>query len=151
VNILIIDDTDDKVEALVELLASICPGDANSICRSYQSGVSALVNGQFDLVVLDMSMPTFELSPGDQGGRFRPFGGRDILLEIKRLNLRTKVIIVTQFGLFGGSSEKQVTLQQLKKDLDEQFHQNYLGAVHYDSTSAEWITPLKALIQKARD
>jgi len=48
-----------------------------------------------DLVLLDMSMPTFDMTDKDKGGRHRGFGGRDILEDIARRGASTKVVIVT--------------------------------------------------------
>lgn len=102
-----------------------------------------------DLVLLDMSMPTYDRTPEDQkGGRPRPFGGRDILKEVCRKCLSTKVIIVTQFAVLKDTGKEEKTLEELETTFEKDFPSHFLGTVFYRHSENSWQSPLKILIDR---
>lgn len=108
--------------------------------HSYNSGLRAIIGEEFDLLLLDMSIPTYDISLEETGGRTRPFGGKDILEQIQRKKISCKVIVITQFEIFG---EKRINLEQLKKELSVEFTNNYLGTVYYNPSSDIWTRELE--------
>lgn len=82
-NFLIIEDDDNKIKQICEFLLSKYPTALLTTRRSYQSGLKEIINHKpYDLIFLDMSMPTFDVTPNNSGGRFRTYAGRDILEEM---------------------------------------------------------------------
>jgi hypothetical protein len=72
-----------------------------------------------------MTMPTYDVTPSERGGRTRVFGGREILRAIARRKLPARVIVVTQFESFGEGKQKK-TLSELSQELRRDFPDNYV-------------------------
>jgi CheY-like chemotaxis protein len=144
--ILIIEDDQNKIKQISEYVKTIMPD--NKICekRSYQSGLKEIQNGNYDVVLLDMSMPTFDISPQETGGRPRQFAGKEILMQMKRKKLKTSVIVVTQFERFGENNG--ITLSQLKEELKGIYEGVYVGTVYYNAALNNWKEELKDMLFK---
>jgi len=146
--VLIVEDDENKALQLRDFVLLKVKGAELREARSYQSGLRAAIRSRPDLILLDMSMPTYDLSPSEPGGRPRAFAGRDILLELKRKKLPIKVIIVTQFERFGEGDET-TTLDELKESLKRESIPNYVGSVYYHPARSDWREELTRLITEA--
>lgn len=147
-NTLLVEDDDDKRQQIASFLKELFTSEVTEAV-SVQSGVRALMKQKFDLVILDMSMTTFDPTSSDKtGGRPQSFGGREILLQMKRRGVESKAIVVTQYDLFGQGSEVK-TLEELDKELRESFPVNYVGAIFYSSRFSGWQDKLNKMITKS--
>jgi DNA-binding NarL/FixJ family response regulator len=63
---------------------------------SFTSGWQYLSNDKFDLICLDMSLPTFDQDEIHGGGEFRAFGGKELARKMKRRKIDSKFIVITQ-------------------------------------------------------
>nr|WP_128797651.1 response regulator [Corallococcus coralloides] len=135
--ILIIEDDFNKLQRISELVRERAPTAEVTERKSYQSGLKEALRAHPDLIVLDMSMPTYDISPTEKGGRTRPYAGREILSELKRKKISSKVIIVTQFESFGEGAEA-LTLLQLNKQLQADHTGNYVSTVYYHPSETGW-------------
>lgn len=140
--VLIIEDDANKMRALVDFLQDYSISDVISR-TSFHSGVQALLEKQFDLVLLDMTMPIYDITVSDTGGRPLPLAGRDILFTIGRKKIKTKAIVVTQYESFEGTS-----LSQLDRDLRDSFPDQYCGCVYYNTTQNLWKAQLNSLLME---
>lgn len=147
--VLIIEDDEHKLFRLRDFVAGELPYAEIREARAYRTGLGGLIQWSPDFVLLDMSMPTFEVTSIEKGGRSRPFGGREILHEMKRRRLLTKAIVVTQFDAFGSGDERQ-TLSQLRDELSKEYGPWYLGAVYYEPSETAWQRTLRRLLEKAQ-
>lgn len=144
--ILLIEDDPNKKTQLCNFLSNI--KEVNIIqTNSYKSGLRAVVKDAYDLVILDMSMPTFDITINESGGRILPFAGKEILRQMKRRNIIIPTIVVTQFEKFG-EYEKMIYLEELNEELAIEFSENYIDTVNYNPTSSSWIDSLKENIKK---
>ena len=132
---LIIDDNALKTEQLATLVKETVPDVQIETRRSYQSGLKYLLSEHADLVLLDMTMPTYDVTVKEKGGRQRAFAGRDILDELKRRSIVVPVVIATQFETFGDDKK---SLSQLCKELENDFPDIYLGTIYYNTKLSEW-------------
>ncbi|MBN8625958.1 MAG: response regulator [Planctomycetes bacterium] len=146
--ILIVEDDDRKRDQVREVALDALPGASIEVARSFSSGRRAILLDGPDLVLLDMTMPTFDTTESDRGGRQRGFGGRDILEEIVRLGASTKVIIVTQYDVFGEGDDKK-TLNELQSELEKAFPRLYVGTVYYHAVYTNWQRELNVLMKTA--
>ena len=113
-NLLIIEDDMSKIKKIKSFIEDNYQEFSVNEAHSYQSGMKNVLNFKPDVILLDMSLPTYDVSPREQGGRPRSFGGRDILYEIKRKKMSSRAIIVTQFEDFRDEKEsKKSTAQHL--------------------------------------
>lgn len=149
--ILIIEDDEPKMNAMSEFILSCTECQHAEIIgkKSYQSGLAEVMTNPPDMLFLDMSIPTYDRCPEDpKGGRPRPFGGRDILREVYRKNLETKVAIVTQFAVLKDSDKEEKTLEELTTTFDKEFPDHFLGIVFYRHSENSWQAPLKKLVDE---
>lgn len=143
--ILVIEDDHNKRQQLVDFVKSVDPTASVTQTKSYQSGLRALVESHYDLVFLDMTMPTFDRSPTESGGRVRPFAGRDILTQLDRREVSSFVIVFTQFGVLGDGDE-QVSVEDLDVELARDFSATYRGYVHYDTARNDWKSKVESIL-----
>lgn len=144
-NLLIIEDDPNKAKNLEDFLIEGYPEHSIKLRHSYQSGLKALFEGDFNLVLLDMQLPTFDVKSGEDGHKFRKMAGVDILNEIKRKNRSSRVIIVTQFETFG-EGEYFIDLNDLKKELKKNFPTLYVDTIFYDAKFSTWRELLRRTI-----
>ncbi len=144
--VLVVEDDEDKRQHLMEFILSETTAEIAE-ARSLQGGLRALLRDSFDLVVLDMTMPTYDITPTEDGGRPQPYAGREILQQMERREIKTRVVIVTQFDRFGHSDD-EITLEELNTQLKNAFPINYMGAVHYSVTFAGWQENLRRVLSK---
>lgn len=138
--VLIVEDDPNKLLSITKFL-----NDYSNIQyetrTAFQSGVRAILSNSFDLLLLDMSMPVYDVTGRDGGGRSLPLAGRDILFQLKRKKIHLKTIIITQYEAFGGMS-----LENLHQNLLQEFSENYVGYVYYNVTQDNWRHSLAHLL-----
>jgi CheY-like chemotaxis protein len=146
--VLVIEDDPNKAEQVISFLKTLFGhGDDVIHKTSYQSGLRQLYSDIFDFVILDMSLPTYDIKPGEDAYKFRHLGGHDILSELKRKKKQAKVVILTQFERFGEGNQF-VTLSDIKRILRRDFSENYLTTVSYHPNKTAWQEELTQLIRK---
>lgn len=110
-----------------------------TIKKSYQSGLESILTEHYDVLILDMSLPTFDITDFDDGGETLDRGGEIILQEMERENIKTAAIILTQYEDFGGMS-----LAKIDQSLQHDFPEFYKGCVYYNNiTQDSWKNNLK--------
>lgn len=143
--ILIIEDDFKKKEDIKNFLYSDLKIEDVTIKESYQSGLRELIKNNFDLLLLDMSIPTWDKSINEPGGNFEKFGGYKILKEITRKKKPVDTILITMFDDFG-KSDSSITLTELNNLLESEFPDIYKGAVYYNTREENWKENLANLI-----
>ena len=108
--------------------------------KSAKSAINLLVGPLPDVIILDMSLPTFDIGPADSGGRPQAFGGIELLRELDRKGIISPVIVVTQYAVFG-SADERMTLDQLKQRLAASHKNTFVDLVSYETTSDQWKVP----------
>lgn len=101
------------------------------IVQSVRQAILAVETVDYDLIILDMALPTFTVQEGVlDGGLDQALGGVEILRSLKMLGKRSKVVIVTQYPdiSLGG---KRVKLRQAQMALSKMYNQDVIGAVLY--------------------
>jgi len=114
-----------------------------TIEKSYKSGMQSLVSKEWNFVLLDMTIPSFEYSNIHSSSRNRKFGGRDILNEMKRKNIGIPTAVITQYSVFG---EEEISLEELNAELLRDFSDIYKGIVFYNASALDWQEHLLSII-----
>lgn len=140
--ILIIEDDDTKATAVESLVSDTLIGPCLSRAHSYQSGVKSLLDGVFDLILLDMTMPTFDVGKNEPGGKPQPFAGRNVLDQIARHDITTKVVVITQFETFG-VGRQFVDIIGLDERLKLAYPRVYEGIIYYHAAQSQWRADLQ--------
>lgn len=145
-NLLIVEDDEDKRNQLIDFVNDKLATQFIEV-RSFQSGLKSIKSTPFDLILLDMTMPTFDINSSESGGRSQSFGGELLMFEMTRREIPSKVIVVTQFDLFG-EGEYEINLKDLDTRLQKQFPLNYVGAVQYHISYTGWKDVLVEMIKE---
>lgn len=135
--ILVIEDDPNKEGQLLSFCRDCFVGAEVVARRSYQSGLKEAVANPPDLVLLDMSLPNYDVSSSGRGGKMKAFAGKEILRELVRRQIDTRVVVVTQFEAFYEKDER-VSLSQLRQTLDREFPTHYVTTVFYDASGSAW-------------
>lgn len=143
--ILYVEDEEVKAKEVLDVLNN--KGIIN-FRKSLNSGLAAIQEETFDLILLDMSLPLYDYSSVDENENdFETFAGIDILEELDRKGRDDKVVIITAFDILG-EGENEITMVQLDEELQEEYEDVYLGLIYYDSSSLEWRRSLKKLLEE---
>jgi CheY-like chemotaxis protein len=146
--IVLIEDDSQKAERITSVLEGAVSELEIQLFRSYQSGLKFLEQAaEVDLVVLDMSLPTFDPSPDARPGRPRPLGGYDLMRKLKRMGRSPAVVVLTALENFG-SQQEQFTFEELRKKCAEEFPNNFLGAIYYSQSKTGWRDELMRVIEE---
>lgn len=145
--ILIVEDDELKTERIRNFIKLELPDYEIEVARSYKSGLRALVAARRALVILDMTLPSFDISPGSDGGRPLSLGGKELLRQMKRRCLIYPSVVLTGFDAFGSEPEA-VTLDQLDNELKRSFGDFYIGSIYFNATSDDWRDQLRVFIHK---
>lgn len=136
---------DEEVKAL-EVVNLLSENNNVELRRSLNSGIAAINEKKYDLIVLDMSLPLYDYETEDEDENdFEPFAGIDILDELVRTGREEKVVVITAFDILGEGGN-MITLQQLDSRLRKEYKEIYLGLIFYNSSSLEWRRGLTNII-----
>lgn len=114
---------------------------------SYASAIQKIEQDTYDCLILDMSMPTYDVSKTESGGRFRVFGGKEILKQLKRKGLLIKFILLTQYSTFS-EPQNNKTLNEITQELKNLFPLHFIRSIFYDTTSSLWKDELDEELKK---
>lgn len=145
--IYIVEDDDLKLEKLNEFLFSQLPNHQYKTGGSYQSGLRLIESETPDLVILDMTLPTFDRAPNAREGRLRPLGGYDLLRKLQLRKIDTKIIILTQLVSFGEDSNK-VSLGEITERCRAEFPKLFVDSVYFDQGDMSWQISLLKIISE---
>ena len=141
--VLFVEDENVKQSNIVTYLKDELGVENISVVNSLMGGMLALRNGKFDIVLLDMSLPLYDINGEDEElNEFEAFGGIEILDEIDRKELSVKVLVITAFDVIEDDTKK-INLEQLDDQMKENYSNYYLACIHYDESSLEWKTELE--------
>jgi CheY-like chemotaxis protein len=135
--VLLAEDEPHKSEKVMELLSIALPECQVTVARSVKSALRNIQVGSFELLLLDMSLPTFDVGPGESGGRPQGFGGMEVMRYLKHHEVRVPVIIVTQYEAFSDSSGV-VDLGEMASRLRSDHPENFVACVHFAPMSEAW-------------
>lgn len=143
--VLLVEDDEIKRIQLDAFLHEALPDSEVSLAKSYHSALQSVIGGAYDLIILDMTMPTYDIGAEEYGGRPQHYAGRDILRQLERRSIKTPVVVVTQFDVFG-EGISALTRAQLDVQLRTKHSGNYIGTVYYNSATDGWKTDLKSAL-----
>ena len=142
IKLLIIEDDNNKNKQIISLIEETFPEESIiTEAHSFQKGVKELRLNKFDILLLDMTLPSFDIDTNHTGGSIRKFAGIDILSDMKRQNIKLATIIVTQFDSFG-EGKYRITNKELREQLTLDFEENFKGIIYYNSSLTTWRSEL---------
>lgn len=144
--LLIVEDDENKRSQLNSFIEYYYPGLSIFNAYSIQKGLDFVFDEKIDLIILDMTLPTYDVTPDEPGGGTNIFGGCDFLSQLDRFDIKTPAIVVTQFEIFG-SGTKTMTLEGLRALLEKEHSENCRGLIYYNASSETWMGELDCHLQ----
>ena len=81
--------------------------------RSVNSALDKLESEKPDLLLLDMSLPTFDIGERESGGRPQGFGGTEVLRQMEMLGLSCPTIVITGYEKKHGKRIQEVSHKKI--------------------------------------
>lgn len=148
--LLIVEDDDPKLEQLQSIIKSEFPEYEISIAKSLNSACKLIDNQEFNLVLLDMSLPTFDGGKTiSSSGRQKTLGGRDFLRYLVECEVNLPVFVVTGFKDFP-IENKNIQLAELDKSLKKEFTEIYRGNVFFSHSNDDWKEKIREILRGNR-
>jgi len=145
--ILLVEDNNHKRDRIVSFIQEFFPNWIIYKANSFTEGSRAVLEKNFQVILLDMSLPTYARTGNDSGGRFRTFGGREIARKVLRKDAKVKILFLTQYEAFsdqGASKSLEAIDSELKTDCGD----CYAGLVHFDSSKTTWKDKISSLLEE---
>lgn len=139
--LILVEDDEYKAKQIEMFVQAI--GHDIDIYKAYNTGMSAILEGGYELALLDMTIPSFEISPEHPISRSRKYGGKDILNEMQRCGIQVPVIVITQYKVF---DDGEKSLEMLDEELLQEYAENYRGIVYYNSSILDWQDKLQSIM-----
>lgn len=148
-NLLIVEDEEPKREAILAAVSSRFVWSSVATAHSVRSAIQRIRECCPDLLLLDMSLPTFDISPGEPGGRPQGEGGIEVLrfLDMSEINIST--IVVTGYDAFRKKDGQRIGFEKLGMELRNDFPLFFKGLVHFDPIRGVWTNELHTAISGA--
>lgn len=134
----LVEDEDPKREAVLSLLHREFSSHTVETARSVKSAIHLIADSVPDLLLLDMSLPTFDISPGEPGGRPQSFGGIEVLRYLDSLDLFLPTVVVTAYEAFKRPNGQPVASDVLEAELARDYPSCFCGLVQFDPIRGEW-------------
>ena len=140
--ILLVEDENFKKELIESELASFLVAVDMHYARSVQHAVSAIEKILFDLIILDIALPSHALRAGGSQPLSQPSGGVEVLLELSYDKREDKVIILTQHPEieFDGCSYSLDTIAEV---FSNRLCVNIGGIIHFHPSDEIWKSKLR--------
>ena len=151
--VLLVEDEEHKTTDLVNRLklSAVTSNKAPLVARSVREAVLEVLSNNFDLIVLDMALPTFSGSAREEGGGgvSQAIGGVEVLRALQSAGRSSNIIVVTQYPEITIGGER-VKLSQISKVVSKRYGQRVLGAVLYSFKTPEWEASFDRLLEAAK-
>lgn len=143
--ILIVEDNKNKLLRIKEFITGMKLAEEVEFteANSFTSGIRKINEKLWDIIILDMSLPTYDITHRENGGDKKPVAGKEIMKRMIHKNILIPVIIVTQFETFG---ENRITLDILNEEFENEFRKVWKGTIFYEGDKWQ-----DGLIQSLRD
>ena len=147
--VLIVEDDEHKIDDLTDLLNAHNGKYSLEIKKSVREAIICVKNSDFDVVLLDMSLPNFDQTAAAAGGSGQPQGGLEIIRMLKRIKKNPAIIIVSQYPQmeFDGRFH---SLKDSANIIKDKYDVNVVGSVLYLVGSLNWQPLLEDFLRQLR-
>jgi CheY-like chemotaxis protein len=142
--ILLVEDDHFKADIIRNCLLSAHPMPLIQTAESVRTAIQAIQTSSFDLIVLDMALPSHNVLPGKGQVTSLLSGGLEVLFELSYKNRSDKVVVVTQYPEIEIEG-KLIPLVQAKEHLARLMGIKVLEILQFSKSEVTWS---KALLQQ---
>ena len=143
--ILIVEDNNNKLKQIREYIESQYKRFDIHDAVSYTGGLRRIYDEQWDIILLDMTLPVYDVGMQDNGGDKKSIAGKEIMQRMLNRGIVVPTIIITQFDTFG---DNEVSIEQLNELFGNEMQSIWRGTVNYEASGSRWKDALRMLISK---
>ncbi|WP_028627134.1 response regulator [Metapseudomonas resinovorans] len=136
-SVLIVEDSEAKLHSIQTVLERVVKGLNLTTAKSVRSAIDAIQCFDLDMIIADMSLPTYDVEVRERGGTPRPFGGIEVFETLERFSINVPVLVVTSYPVIIEGSQN-VGLSELSLRLKNEFPESFIGTVYFDSSFSYW-------------
>lgn len=136
-NILLVEDDSFKSDEIRTVLGALDRPPSFVLATSVSSAIRAIKLGKYDLIVLDMALPSHAATAGGGAPLSLLTGGLEVLFELQSLDRRDPCVIVTQYpeieicGAF-------FPLKDAPSAIEDNYGIEVVGCIEYTDTNQSW-------------
>jgi len=146
-SVLLVEDDVFKSDEIQSHLVGLNPAPTIRLATSVSSAIAAIQAHPFDLIILDMALPSHTPTPGAGAPLSLLTGGLEVLFELQSLGRRDPCLIVTQYP--------EIEICNVFYPLSvasQAIHENYdlrvLDCVEYAESRSQWRVTLTNIYAK---
>lgn len=144
-HILLVEDDEHKRDELISFLNTSMASPCITLAPDVASGVAAIERQSYDLVIIDMALPSHPVVSGGGAPMSLLSGGLEILFELNSLQRCDPCIVVTQW------SEVEIAgnyypIAEATAAIYGHFECVVHGCIEYNEASGRWQTELARMI-----
>lgn len=142
--IIVIEDIETKAAKVIDVIRQYIDHPSVIHVRSYHSAIMEFKSKEFDLAIVDMSIPNFEednIADPDA----LSLGGRDLILHALLLGVKCKFVVVSGYKRFPFDSG-DLDLSDICQELNRRCNGNFLGYVEYVEGSNKTTENLRSFL-----
>lgn len=136
--VLLVEDEDPKRDAILNCITKAFPEFKVEYARSVRTAIASIRADKPDLLLLDMSLPTFDIAQGEPGGRPQGFGGIEIMRFIEMQEIELPTIVITGYEAFPKANGQRIGVDALQKEFISDFPNFFRGLIYYDPIAGVW-------------
>lgn len=147
INLLVVEDDEPKLEAIKEVVSESNVDFEIAVARSVATALNLIETRNFDLAIIDMSLPAFDYSLDVSGGKPQGEGGRDIIRFLEDFQPDSKAIILTQYAEFNKSIDLPMRkLEEISGELNSEYGSFLIDVIYYSGRHGDWSMKIKNLL-----
>jgi CheY-like chemotaxis protein len=146
--VLIVEDIETKRLSMTQLVESVLSPVEVHCSASVKSAIQRLDQHSYSLILLDMSLPTFDLSKSEGGGTPRPRGGMELFAHLDGAGVEVPIVVVSAYGALEERGSL-ISLDEISTRLRRDYPGLFRGSVLFDSVYTVWADELSTLIRRA--
>jgi|TARA_R110002050_G_scaffold55094_1_gene124500 DNA-binding NtrC family response regulator len=146
-NVLIAEDNKKKSKQIMDFLVNSlnCKNENIVLVENKEDVIDILGEKDFSFLVLDMSLPRYRNDNDD----IKHLAGKDVLIYMRHRRKFIPTIVITQHDVFG-HHDSQISIDNLRLDLTENFSKFLVGVSGWDSSSEQWKDELSNAFEVCR-
>lgn len=135
---LIVEDNKNKYEQISCFIKELYEGCSIERAASFTSGVRKVYEDKWEFIIMDITLPTFDITHTESGGDKKPVAGKDIMKRMRNRRINTPVVVITQFETF---DDDRISLTSLNAEFEKDFKDIWKGTISYEKD--DWKIQLK--------
>lgn len=145
---LIVEDDGFKLTSVKSLLIDLFGGAISfSTCEALSTAIDILSEQEFDVVVVDMSIPSHPVKAGEGSPFSFPSGGLDVLFQMDAERHQSTCIVLTQYPeieIDGVLVPVDAAAEEIKRKFDIEI----AGCIQYFEDKSNWKEAITLILRK---